>query len=69
MLTQKLRNAVYTVQCRKECSDLYTRETNIPQIYGTTKESSSSGQDLVLYLHLKEKRDTLLDKINRCSNF
>ncbi|XP_049914604.1 uncharacterized protein LOC126398968 [Epinephelus moara] len=54
--TQK-SNLVYAVQCSEECPDLYIGETKQPLNKRTAqhRRANSSGQDSVVYLHLKEK--------------
>jgi len=54
---QKKQRAMYAVQCSEECADLYIGEIKqqLHKHMAQHRRATSSGQDSVVHLHLKEK--------------
>lgn len=69
--SHKLSNALYAVQCSEKCSDLYIGETKQLLYWHMAqhRRANSVGQDLVVYLHFKEKghlfKDTNIHILDR----
>ena len=64
---EKKKSGLHAAQCSEECTDLYVGETNqeLHKHMAQHKRASSSGQDSVVYVHLKDNRHYFEDN-NGC---